>query len=80
VANPPTVAESISIQHEDTRDNKAGTTSLDGVLFMEADVDEDGNSLWESFFDYTSQEYRYYHRVSKRVAPLYQGSLAEPQR
>ncbi|TMW57055.1 hypothetical protein Poli38472_002980 [Pythium oligandrum] len=38
-----------------------------GLLYQEDDVDEHGNSLWESFYDYTRGEYRYYHRVSKRV-------------
>lgn len=38
-----------------------------GHLFKEQDYDAAGVSLWEGFFDYTQQKYRYYHRVSKRV-------------
>ncbi|KAG7388556.1 hypothetical protein PHYPSEUDO_012193 [Phytophthora pseudosyringae] len=40
---------------------------LHHLLYREKDFDENGNSLWESFFDYAQEEYRYYHRISKRV-------------
>ncbi|KAG1685520.1 hypothetical protein DVH05_008297 [Phytophthora capsici] len=36
-------------------------------LYHEKDFDENGTSLWESFYDYAQGEYRYYHRISKRV-------------
>lgn len=36
-------------------------------LFNEQDFDESGTNLWEGFFDYAQQKYRYYHRLSKRV-------------
>jgi hypothetical protein len=37
------------------------------LLYREQDFDENGASLWESFFDYAQGEYRFYHRVTKRV-------------
>ncbi|RLN60191.1 hypothetical protein BBJ29_001436 [Phytophthora kernoviae] len=37
------------------------------LLYHEKDFDENGVSLWESFYDYTQGEHRYYHRISKRV-------------
>ncbi|KAG6611394.1 glucose-6-phosphate isomerase [Phytophthora cinnamomi] len=37
------------------------------LLYREKDFDENGVSLWESFYDYGQGEYRYYHRISKRV-------------
>ncbi|EEY68905.1 uncharacterized protein PITG_21959 [Phytophthora infestans T30-4] len=40
---------------------------LNHLLYREKDVDEHGASLWESFYDYAQGEYRYYHRISKRV-------------
>lgn len=39
-------------------------------LFSESDVDEQGTSLWELFFDSNRGEYRQYHRLSKRVRPV----------
>lgn len=38
-----------------------------GLLGHEDDFDEYGNSLWEPFYDFGRQEYRYYHRITKRV-------------
>lgn len=38
-----------------------------GTLGHEDDFDECGNSLWEPFYDFGRQEYRYYHRITKRV-------------
>ncbi|GMF22417.1 unnamed protein product [Phytophthora lilii] len=37
------------------------------MLYREKGFDENGASLWESFYDYAQGEYRYYHRISKRV-------------
>ncbi|POM74220.1 Hypothetical protein PHPALM_8855 [Phytophthora palmivora] len=37
------------------------------LLYREKDFDDNGASLWESFYDYAQGEYRYYHRISKRV-------------
>ncbi|RLN20903.1 hypothetical protein BBJ28_00011454 [Nothophytophthora sp. Chile5] len=48
-----------------------GSSEVDGpthhLLYREQDFDENGASLWESFYDYAQGGYRYYHRVSKRV-------------
>lgn len=37
------------------------------LLFKEQFYDAAGVGLWEGFFDYAQQKYRYFHRVSKRV-------------
>ncbi|RLN98776.1 hypothetical protein BBJ28_00002976 [Nothophytophthora sp. Chile5] len=48
-----------------------GSGEVDGLahhlLYREKDFDENGASLWESFYDYAQGGYRFYHRVSKRV-------------
>jgi hypothetical protein len=57
----------------DTAEDRAGDTSPDegadpmDLLFKEQYYDASGVSLWEGFFDYAQQKYRYFHRVSKRV-------------
>ncbi|KAG3076693.1 hypothetical protein PC122_g13482 [Phytophthora cactorum] len=78
------MSESTSVQ---PNGNHAANTDADGLerpaaplnhlLYREKDFDEHGVSLWESFYDYAQGEYRYYHRVSKRVVshpPIQQDS------
>lgn len=48
----------------------SSSVQVSGVLFSESDYDELGNSLWETFFDYARDEYREYHRLSKRVRAI----------
>ncbi|DBA02156.1 TPA: hypothetical protein N0F65_004791, partial [Lagenidium giganteum] len=50
-----------------TSESVASESSSGSQLFHEEEVDADGNSLWIQFFDYGRQEYRYYHRLTKRV-------------
>uniref|UniRef100_H3GDY5 F-box/LRR-repeat protein 15-like leucin rich repeat domain-containing protein n=1 Tax=Phytophthora ramorum TaxID=164328 RepID=H3GDY5_PHYRM len=56
--------------------NAATSTAIDDdglgrpmhhLLYREKDFDENGTSLWESFYDYAQGEHRFYHRVTKRV-------------
>lgn len=51
---------------------------ISGALFSESDFDELGNSLWETFYDYSKEEFRQYHRMSKRVRAIQQ-STADPE-
>lgn len=45
----------------------ADASTTVAVLFLEDDVAANGESLWARFFDYGCHEYRYFHRISKRV-------------
>ncbi|TYZ58252.1 hypothetical protein PybrP1_007929 [[Pythium] brassicae (nom. inval.)] len=45
----------------------ASVPHVGAELFRESDVDEQGKSLWEMFYDANRVEYRQYHRLSKRV-------------
>nr|KAE8935046.1 hypothetical protein PF009_g14993 [Phytophthora fragariae] len=47
------------------------------LLYREQDFDENGGSLWESFYDYGQEEYRYYHRISKRVVTQLPGQAQQ---
>uniref|UniRef100_K3WLQ7 F-box/LRR-repeat protein 15-like leucin rich repeat domain-containing protein n=1 Tax=Globisporangium ultimum (strain ATCC 200006 / CBS 805.95 / DAOM BR144) TaxID=431595 RepID=K3WLQ7_GLOUD len=55
-------------------------TQLDNVirsvLYNESDYDDAGVSLWEPFYDYSKEEYRLYHRISKRVKSVPQANPA----
>ncbi|KAI9993689.1 hypothetical protein PInf_015986 [Phytophthora infestans] len=80
-SSPAVVLAFVTMMSENTSiqpiDNEAVVTGVDGLerpagplnhlLYREKDVDEHGASLWESFYDYAQGEYRYYHRISKRV-------------
>ncbi|GLE09467.1 hypothetical protein PINS_up021131 [Pythium insidiosum] len=71
VSSPPQVAAT-SAQSE-TAAIAVPALSLEetrGLLFREPHVDERGNTLWETFYDYGRQEYRYYHRITKRVTSV----------
>ncbi|KAL8011920.1 putative IQ motif, EF-hand binding, B-box-type zinc finger, leucine-rich repeat domain superfamily [Plasmopara halstedii] len=49
------------------------------TVYRDDDFDEQGASLWEIFYDYAQEKYRYYHRISKRVVsrlPEQKGQLA----
>lgn len=61
VNNQPETQEEVLVSFEKTVNDKHGT------LGHEDDFDEYGNSLWEPFYDFGRQEYRYYHRITKRV-------------
>ncbi|KAG3254521.1 hypothetical protein PI124_g898 [Phytophthora idaei] len=68
------MSESTSVQpngnhaaNTDADDLERPAAPLNHLLYREKDFDEHGVSLWESFYDYAQGEYRYYHRVSKRV-------------
>ncbi|GMG16651.1 unnamed protein product [Phytophthora fragariaefolia] len=76
------LSESISSK---PNDSSATTTDVDDLdrpgvpshhlLYREKDFDENGVSLWERFYDYGQGQYRYYHRISKRVVTQLPGQM-----
>ncbi|ETK95993.1 hypothetical protein L915_01142, partial [Phytophthora nicotianae] len=64
---PSTAASSPAVALAFVTMMKRPAGPLHHLLYREKDFDEHGVSLWESFYDYAQEEYRYYHRISKRV-------------
>ncbi|KAF1331498.1 Glucose-6-phosphate isomerase, partial [Globisporangium splendens] len=61
------------------RNASSGTqlgNAISGVLYNESDYDDAGVSLWEPFYDYSKEECRLYHRISKRVKSMPQADPA----